>query len=127
MNERIKILRKSMKLTQEKFANRIGIKRNTLANYEIGRNTPIDAVIFSICREFDVNVDWLKTGTGEMFMHRTRSEKITDFAADILKDEDEAFRRRLIEALAELDVEEWELLEKIAEKAVKKRKSQAEA
>ena len=123
MNERIKKLRKSLGLTQDKFATRIGIKRNTLANYEIGRNDPIDAVVFSICREFDVSEDWLREGIGDMFIHRTRSEKITDFAVDVLKDEEESFRRRLIEALSDLDVEEWELLEKIAEKAAKKRKS----
>jgi len=68
MNERLKQLRKSLSYTQEEFSKRIGIKRNTLANYEIGRNEPIDAVLFSICREFNVNEEWLRDGTGEMFI-----------------------------------------------------------
>ncbi|MBU9745161.1 helix-turn-helix domain-containing protein [Lachnospiraceae bacterium ASD3451] len=123
MKERLKQLRKALDFTQQQFADRIGIKRNSYANYETGRNTPIDAILISICREFDVNEDWLRDGIGEMFITRTRSEKITDFAADILKDEEESFRRKLIEALADLDVDEWELLEKIAEKAAQKRKS----
>lgn len=68
MKNRIKQLRKELGLTQEAFGNKIGIKRNSIANYEIGRNNPIDAVIFSICRTFSVNETWLRTGEGEMFV-----------------------------------------------------------
>ena len=67
VNERIKKLRRALELTQQGFSDRIGIKRNTLANYEIGRNEPIDAVITLICRTFNVNETWLRTGEGEMF------------------------------------------------------------
>lgn len=67
MNERIKKLRKHLDLTQKEFGERIGIKGNTIANYELGRNAPIDAVVSLICREFDVNEEWLRNGTGEMF------------------------------------------------------------
>ncbi len=67
MNERIKQLRKNLDLTQQEFSERIGIKRNTIATYESGRNEPIDAVISLICREFNVNEEWLRNGTGEMF------------------------------------------------------------
>lgn len=123
MLNRIKELRKYLRLTQSEFGSKIGVKGNTITNYETGLRNPSEAVILSICREFNVNEEWLRTGEGEMFIHRTRTEKITDFAADILKDEEESFRRRLVEALSDLDVEEWELLEKIAEKAMKKRKS----
>ena len=68
MNERIKKLRNSLDLTQQEFANRLNIKRNTLANYEVGRNIPIDAVVSLICREFKVSEQWLRTGEGEMFV-----------------------------------------------------------
>ena len=71
MNERIRKLRKLLNLTQQEFADRIGTKRNTIANYETGRNTPIDAIIVSICREYNVNETWLKTGEGEMFTQAT--------------------------------------------------------
>lgn len=67
MNERIRKLRKTLELTQKEFANRIGIKQNTVATYEIGRSEPIDAVIALICREFNVNEEWLRTGIGTMF------------------------------------------------------------
>ena len=67
MNDRIKRLRKELDLTQQEFADRISIKRGAVANYEIGRNIPSDSVINLICREFNVNESWLRTGTGEMF------------------------------------------------------------
>ena len=68
MNERIKQLRKALGFTQQEFAERIGVKRNTIAQYEIGRNEPIGSVINLICKEFNVNEEWLRNGTGEMFV-----------------------------------------------------------
>lgn len=74
MKERIKLLRTTLGLTQQEFANRIGVKRNTVGQYEIGRNDPTDTVVSLICREFNVNRDWLLTGTGEMFVPESRGE-----------------------------------------------------
>ncbi len=68
MQERIKELRKALKLTQAKFAERLGVKPNTISQYESGRNEPIDAVISLICREFGVNENWLRNGIGEKFI-----------------------------------------------------------
>ena len=64
MNERIKKVRKSLELTQQEFAERIGMKRNSIALIENGRNTS-DQTVFAICREFNVNEEWLRTGAGE--------------------------------------------------------------
>lgn len=74
MHERIRKLRKTLDLTQEKFADRIGIKRNTIATYESGRNEPVDSVVALICREFHVNEEWLRYGTGEMFTKDSEDE-----------------------------------------------------
>lgn len=71
MNERLKQLRKALDLTQRVFAERIGTKQNTIATYEMGRNNPSDPIIHSICREFNVNEDWLRNGSGEMFIEKT--------------------------------------------------------
>ena len=79
MKERLKTLRKTLHLTQQDFADRIGVKRNSFANYETGRNIPIDAIIVSICREFHVNERWLREGTGEMFQEQTPDEQIATF------------------------------------------------
>lgn len=75
MNNRIKEIRKALNLTQSEFGAKVGVKGNTIGNYEIGLRTPSDAVIFSICREFNVNEEWLRTGTGEMFIQATPYEK----------------------------------------------------
>lgn len=67
MNTRIKKLRKALDLTQQAFADKLGVKRNTVATYETGKSNPSDAAIALICREFNVNEEWLRTGEGDMF------------------------------------------------------------
>lgn len=124
--ERVKMIRKEFNLTMEEFGDRIGnISKSTISNIENGNRNLTHLMLKAICREFNINEEWLLNGTDPMKINLTRSEKITDFAADLLKDEEDSYRRRLIEALADLDEEEWELLEKISEKAAHKKKDQA--
>lgn len=66
MNTRIKEIRELANMTQEEFGKKIGAARNTIANYETGNRNPSNAVITSICREFNINEEWLRTGEGEM-------------------------------------------------------------
>lgn len=68
MKERIKKIRRELDLTQQEFADRLGIKRGTISNYELGRNDPVDSVISLICREFNVSEEWLRDGNGDMFI-----------------------------------------------------------
>lgn len=68
IGERIKELRKALRMTQTAFADRIGIRQNSVALLEMGRNTPSDQTVAFICREFRVNEEWLRTGAGEMFV-----------------------------------------------------------
>lgn len=119
--DRIKEVRKSLNLTQQKFADRIGTKQNTVAQYEIGRNVPIDPVITAICREFNVNEVWLRTGAGEPFQEESRQEQIMKFAAQTIKGSDE-FRKQFVSMLAKLDVEDWEALAKIFKKLAEESK-----
>lgn len=74
MKDRIRKVRKSLDLTQRGFAERIGMKSNTIATYEMGRAVPSDAAINNICKEFDVNETWLRTGEGEMFIPAPTTE-----------------------------------------------------
>jgi len=74
VKERIKQLRKKLELTQQVFSERIGIKRNTIAMYEMGKTIPSDQTILSICREFNVNEEWLRTGKGEIFLPESNDE-----------------------------------------------------
>jgi transcriptional regulator with XRE-family HTH domain len=74
MKDRLKQLRKTLNLTQQEFAERIGVNRSTIAGYETGVKYPIDAICTSICREYNVNEKWLKTGEGEMFNQSLNDE-----------------------------------------------------
>lgn len=67
MNERIKMVRKALGMNQEEFGDRIKVQRTTICGYETGNRTPLDSTIASICREFNVNETWLRTGEGSMF------------------------------------------------------------
>lgn len=111
MNERLKKLRKTLDLTQQKFGERIGVKGNTIAQYELGRNEPIDAVINLICREFNVNEEWLRTGTGDMFLPVDRNADIAKLTKMLLDEESDSFKNRFISMLANLTTGEWEFLE----------------
>ena len=119
MKERIKIIRKEYKLTQVEFGERIGVKGNTITNYETGLRTPTDAVILSICREFNINEQWLRTGKGEMREKRTRNQELAIFANEIMENVDESFKKRLVLALSKLNESDWETLKKIADELSK--------
>lgn len=120
MNSRIKKIREENKLSQEEFGKRIGVGRSSISKLESGENNPSDQTILLICNTFNVNEDWLRTGEGEMFKPLSRSETIAKFAGELMKDEDDSFRRQLVEALAQLDEKEWEVLAGIAKKLTKK-------
>lgn len=111
MKNRIKEIRKELDLTQQEFADRIGVKRGGIANYEIGRNEPSDSVISLICREFNVNENWLRTGDGDMFLPTSRRAEIEKLTSQLLCEEEDSFKNRFIAMLADLSVTEWEYLE----------------
>lgn len=66
-NQRIRKLRRELDLTQQEFAERIGVSRANIGKYETGISEPSAAVLSLICREFDVREEWLRNGEGEMF------------------------------------------------------------
>lgn len=116
MKDRIKKVRKAVGLTQQAFADKLGIRQNTVALYEMGRSGVSDGMITSICREFNVNETWLRTGEGEMFRKRTDNEILTEFAADLVFEADDSFKKAIITTFAKMDDETWDLFEKWARK-----------
>lgn len=109
-NDRIKDARKSLGLTQDKFGERLGVGRSAISNIEAGSRGVTDQLRLSVCREFNVNEDWLRTGEGSMFSEPDEDEEITKFLGDILTDKPD-FRRRLVSVLARMTPDEWALLE----------------
>lgn len=82
-----------------------------------GVKQPSDRTIADICRTFDVNEEWLRTGEGDMFIQKTRDEQLSAFFGDVLSGQPD-FRRRFISVLSRLNEDEWKLLEDMAEKLV---------
>ena len=114
MKDRFKELRENLSLTQQKFADRLDISRNFVAQIEMGNKIPSERTIKDICREFKVNYEWLTEGTGEMFIQNKRKSEIADFVGSVLNGEADSFKIRLVEILANLNESEWETLQKLA-------------
>lgn len=119
MNTRIKLIRENAGLTQEEFGKRIGSARNTIANYETGNRSPSNAVITSICREFNINEQWLRHGIEPMKI--PRDGKLSSYMSEIITGDD-YFIRDLIEVYMELDNTSKDALKEIAKKMADKQK-----
>lgn len=70
MNERLKQLRKALKLNQVDFGAKLSLTGSAISRYESGVNAMADNIVLLICREFDVNEEWLRYGTGSMFSQK---------------------------------------------------------
>lgn len=114
MKDRIKSIRKALKLTQQEFADRIGIKRNTVGLYEIGQSGISDTVIKAICREFDVNEEWLRTGEGKMFRDLDTDAQFAEWAGRVLSGSEDSFQKRFARMMMSLTDDQWKLLEEKA-------------
>ncbi len=120
MNKRIKKIRQNAGMTQREFADRIGVSRNTIAAYETDARVPIDAIIVSICREFNVNEDWLRTGLGNMYAEVNPDIQLSKALGSLLREEASSFKKQLILSLLELNQKEWDTLEKLITSVTKK-------
>lgn len=116
LGQRIKQIRNSKKLTQDEFADILGLTKNFISLIETGNRTPSDRTISDICREFNISEVWLRTGEGEMLTPISRDAEIAAFLGDVMRGEKEDFRRRLVSVLARLEPAEWELLANMAQR-----------
>lgn len=106
MEERLKTLRKKLNLTQQEISDKLGVSRSTYAQYETGRVEPSAAVFALLCREFNVNEKWLRTGEGEMFVKKTEDEEAEYYRNridELFTERDEKFRRALLEVILRMD------------------------
>ena len=116
MKDRIKKLRKELGLTQQEFADKLGVARNNIAGYEAGNRNPSDAAISLICTKCNVNESWLRTGEGNIFPPIDRQTEIARLTKQLLNEDEDSFKNRLISVLANLSEDQWSLLAEIAEK-----------
>lgn len=122
ISERIKVLRKDiLKLTQQDFSEALNMSRSNMGNIEIGRIAVTDRVISDICEKFNVNEEWLRNGTGNIFVELTKDQELAIFVAQVYKEDENSFKRRLLSVLSSLSEDEWGLLADIAEKIAKEK------
>ena len=101
MNERIKILRKQLGLTLEKFGERLGVGKTAINKLEKGENNVTDQMIKSICREFDVNEEWLRSGKGDMFV--IPDDETAAIVSNLLETKDNEFYNTVLDVLHTYD------------------------
>lgn len=112
MKTRLKQLRKNLGMTQVEFAERIDLNRSGYANIELGHVNLTERNLKKICKEFNINENWLQTGEGEMFKSMEEDKELLNFVINILADKNE-FIRKTFSTLARLEKSDWDVIEKI--------------
>lgn len=118
--ERVKEIRTALSLTLEKFGENLGVGKTAISKIEKNERSLTDQMAKSICREYNVNENWLRTGEGDMFIKMTRNNEISQFVGQLMTTEDDSFKKRLISALAALDENGWDILEQFLDSIQKK-------
>lgn len=122
MSERIKLLRESLNMSQDEFANKLGLKsRGKIANIEYGKTMPDDAFLQLICATFGANETWIRTGEGEMFRELSLDEELSAFFGDITRSQSDDFKKRFFSVLSKLPESDWEVLLNLAESLAKRK------
>lgn len=120
MKERLRELRISLNLSQEEFGNRIGLSsRSHISSLEKGARNITDRIITDICREFDVNEDWFRTGEGNMFIELTEMQKVMRYTGLLLKDTDSVIAKAVMDFIVtyeQLDDTSKKVLNEVAQK-----------
>lgn len=88
IEDRVLLIREKKELSQEEFGERIGVTKSTISLIERKLRNPSERVIRDICREFNVNEDWLRNGTGEMFIEVPEEAEFEAAAAELSKNND---------------------------------------
>lgn len=116
MNERFKELRKALGLTQSEFGKILGLSTSGVSDIESGRRnvTEQHLIMLSNYKKKIINIEWLRTGDGEMFVKMDREAELMTWAGSVLGSVDDSFKKRFVKMLSELDDQDWETLEKIA-------------
>lgn len=126
MKERLKQLRKDeLKISQKKLAKKINITQATYGRYETGELNLTDRAIADICREFNVEEEWLRTGKPPIFKEMSEIEKMKKTIDEVMESKSE-FQRNALYVLATMSEEEWDLIEKMYYKIKQHSKDKAD-
>lgn len=111
LNERINYLIKSLGMKKTAFAEKLNVSQAFVSQLCSGVKQPSERTIQDICTKFNVNEEWLRTGKGEIFIMLSRNDEISKFVGELMKEEEDSFKNRLIAGLAALDDTGWDVLE----------------
>jgi len=118
IGERIKIIRNNLGLTLDEFGEKIGLKKATLSKIENNLSGSTEQTIILICKEYNVNREWLLSGVGEMF--NKSDDTLKSLVENISSCADNDIKKRFLKAVAKLTPEQWELVEKLVDDIAQK-------
>lgn len=106
IHERLKYLRAQLHLTTRAFGASINMSGGAITNMEKGTRNITERTIRDVCREYNVNPDWLTDGTGPIFEDMTNELDLDDVRQlarqySLLNDDDRELVKRMIDSLAE--------------------------
>lgn len=113
MKDRVKAIRKEVSLTQEKFAQSISLTQNYIAQVEMGRRELSDRAVKDICRIYNVNEEWLRTGIGDPFRKPSEREELAAWLAEINAMPTTSAQKRVARLLTMLDPDDWITIDKM--------------
>ena len=93
-------------MTQEEFGSQIGLKKNSLSQIESGKNALTQQTIVAICKVFNVNETWLRTGEGERFVNVSKEDEIMELIEQSMSEESGEIKRRFATAIMKLTPEQ---------------------
>lgn len=111
------MIRKDLGLTQQNFANKLGLKRQTIAAYESGKIEPSESTLLLMCKEFNINEKWLRVGTGEMKRAVSPEERYFFNIANLQHTDDETIIR-WVNAIAETNPKVLREIERFMKKII---------
>lgn len=111
MKSRIKEIRKENKLTQQAFGSLLNLSQSTIESIEAGRRAVTGRVVSDICRQFNINEEWLRTGSGDKY---NRQAQIANLVLSLARSPEDSFTIKMAELLPQLSEEQLEALYNMA-------------
>ena len=122
LSERISAVIDHFGMKKTTFAERLNVSQAFVSQLCSGVKQPSDRTISDICREFDVNEDWLRTGEGQMLKPKSRNEELFEFAAKVAEGDPGSIQAQLLAVMSRLTDEQWEVLAQVAREFVEETK-----
>lgn len=114
MKDRLHLIRSTLQMSQTEFGKCLGVTGAAISRLEKGERTITEQSIKAVCREFNVSETWLRTGEGKMFIEISRDNQIAMWMGQVLSEEEDSFKKRLLNVLRKLDESQWVTFEAYA-------------